>query len=316
MSDRHADVGCEIRYTGSETDMGIFDGKKKGASNGVEEEKIKFFTPTEYDYTIPDSRKPIVVKKEAKKSASKTKSAAKKTDTKAKKSATKKDETKKSEVKKPVAKSTAPKAEKAVAKKSAAPKAEKAVAKKSAVKSEAKKPTAAVAKTADIKKPATKKAETKKPTKKVTETVEITANETVTVGKAMRSGTFDIKKSKDGRYVFNLYSANKVIIATSQVYSSSQAAMTGVKSVMTNATKAEIEDTTLKAPVEKPYPKWEIYVDRAGEYRFRLNASNATCICHAKAGYSTKSSCKRGIESIIRLAEDAQIDKSYLGDKK
>ena len=311
MSDRHADVGCEIRYTGSETDMGIFDGKKKGASNGVEEEKIKFFTPTEYDYTIPDSRKPIVVKKEAKKSASKTKSAAKKTDTKAKKSAAKKDETKKSEVKKPVAKSTAPKAEKAVAKKSAV----KSEAKKPMAK-EAKKPTAAVAKKADIKKPATKKAETKKPTKKVTETVEITANETVTVGKAMRSGTFDIKKSKDGRYVFNLYSANKVIIATSQVYSSSQAAMTGVKSVMTNATKAEIEDTTLKAPVEKPYPKWEIYVDRAGEYRFRLNASNATCICHAKAGYSTKSSCKRGIESIIRLAEDAQIDKSYLGDKK
>ena len=134
--------------------------------------------------------------------------------------------------------------------------------------------------------------------------------------KAARAGSFDIKKSKDGRYVFNLYSANRVIIATSQIYSSSQSALTGAKSVMANAIKAEIEDTTLKKPSPKAYPKWEIYIDRAGEYRFRLNASNASCICHAKAGYASKSNCKRAIESIIRLAKDAQIDKSYIGDKK
>lgn len=297
--------------------MGLFDSKKKGEEKVAEEEKIKFFTPLEYDYKIPDSRKPIVVKKESKKASSKTKSTAKKADTEKKKSTA----AKKAEPKKPAAK-----AEKTASKKTAAVKAtvkpeeKKPVAKASSAKSEVKRSAAkaASAKT-EAKKPAAsaiKKDVTKKTAAKVTEPVEIVANETVTVGKAMRSGTFDIKKSKDGRFVFNLYSANKVIIATSQVYSSSQAAMTGVKSVMTNATKAEIEDTTLKTPIEKTYPKWEIYIDRAGEYRFRLNASNATCICHAKAGYATKANCKRGIESIIRLAEDAQIDKSYLGDKK
>ncbi len=137
--------------------------------------------------------------------------------------------------------------------------------------------------------------------------------ETVTESKShVMSGTFDIKKAKDGRYVFNLYAANKVMVATSQIYSSSQSAMTGVKSVMANAANAPIEDSTLKNPTVYPFPKWEVYMDRAGEYRFRLYATNGNCICHAKKGYSTKSNCKRGIESIIRFVSEANIDKSYL----
>ena len=131
-------------------------------------------------------------------------------------------------------------------------------------------------------------------------------------GGRKRVGTFNVKRAKDGRYVFNLYNANKVIIATSQIYSSAQSAMNGVKSVMTNATRAQVEDTTLKNPKPKTFPKWEVYLDRAGQYRFRLYAPNGSCICHAKAGYSSSSSCKRGIDSIVRLAEAAQIDKAYL----
>ena len=140
----------------------------------------------------------------------------------------------------------------------------------------------------------------------------VTAEEPESNGKRARVGTFDVKKAKDGRYVFNLYNANHIIIATSQIYSSSQNALGGVKSVIANAPKAAMEDTTLKNPSAQSFPKWEIYIDKAGEYRFRLYATNGSCICHAKAGYATKSNCKRGIDSIIRLAEAAQIDKSYL----
>ena len=135
--------------------------------------------------------------------------------------------------------------------------------------------------------------------------------ETVTESKPTRSGRFDIKRTKDNRFVFNLYSSNQVLIATSQIYSSSQAAMNGVKSVMANAKEAEIEDTTLKTVVPRSFPKWEIYIDKAGEYRYRLLATNGQCITHAKAGYAHKSSCKRAIESIVRLACDANVDKSY-----
>lgn len=136
--------------------------------------------------------------------------------------------------------------------------------------------------------------------------------ETVTESKPTRSGRFDVKRTKDNRFVFNLYSSNKVLIATSQIYSSAQSAINGVNSVMTNARKAQIEDTTLKTVTQKPFPKWEIYIDKAGEYRYRLLATNGQCLTHAKAGYSHKSSCKRAIESIVRLACDADVDKSYL----
>ena len=136
--------------------------------------------------------------------------------------------------------------------------------------------------------------------------------ETVTESKPTRSGRFDIKRTKDNRFVFNLYSSNKVLIATSQIYSSAQSAKNGVKSVMANAKEAEIEDTTLKNVTVRTFPKWEIYLDKAGEFRFRLLATNGQCVTHAKAGYAHKSSCKRAIESIVRLACDADVDKSYL----
>lgn len=124
-------------------------------------------------------------------------------------------------------------------------------------------------------------------------------------------GAFDIKKSRDGRYVFNLYAANRVIVATSQIYSSSQSAITGIKSVIANAERANVEDQTLKQYQPQPYPKWEIYVDKGGQYRWRLLATNGSCILHSQ-GYTQKSTCKKGIESVIRTAKSAQIDKSYL----
>lgn len=128
------------------------------------------------------------------------------------------------------------------------------------------------------------------------------------------NGFFEIKKSKDNRFVFNLYASNRVIIATSQIYSSSQSAENGANSVIANAEKAHIEDQTSKDFSVLPYPKWEIYKDRANQYRFRLSASNGSCICHSQ-GYTTKASCKNGIESIIKTVKSAKIDKIYLSKK-
>ena len=267
--------------------MGLFGWFKKNKKEEVDEggqEKFLKDTPAEdsVKYSMPEARKPVVVASD--------KPAPKKASTKVekKKSALKK-EAPKTEDKKPAPKKEAHKAED----KKPAPKEETA-------KAEEKKPA-----------PKKKAVKVDEPVTQATEAIEVEAEDTVTEGKATRNGTFDIKKTKDGRFVFNLYSANKVIIATSQIYSSSQSAKVGVKSVMANALKSPIEDSTLKHPNPQPFPKWEIYEDKAGEFRFRLYASNGSCVCHAKAGYATKSNCKRGIESIIRLAADAQIDKSY-----
>ena len=133
--------------------------------------------------------------------------------------------------------------------------------------------------------------------------------------KSPKTGKFEIKKSKDGRFVFNLYASNSVIVATSQVYSSSSSAMNGIKSVIANASTAPIEDQTLKNVVTVPFPKWEIYLDKGEEYRFRLCASNGSCVCHSQ-GYTSKANCKKGIESIIKFAGDAEITKVYLDKDK
>ncbi|MBQ9625844.1 MAG: YegP family protein [Treponema sp.] len=53
-------------------------------------------------------------------------------------------------------------------------------------------------------------------------------------------------------------------------------------------------------------PKFEIYKDKAGEFRYRLKASNGEIIASGE-GYTTKQSVKNGIESIKNNAPEAQI---------
>ncbi|MGN0384407.1 MAG: YegP family protein [Lachnospiraceae bacterium] len=53
-------------------------------------------------------------------------------------------------------------------------------------------------------------------------------------------------------------------------------------------------------------PKFEVYVDKAGEYRFRLTATNGQTIATGE-GYKAKASCLNGIESIKKNAPDAEI---------
>jgi len=52
--------------------------------------------------------------------------------------------------------------------------------------------------------------------------------------------------------------------------------------------------------------KFEIYKDKAGEFRFRLKASNGQTIATGE-GYTTKAACLNGIESVKKNAPDAAI---------
>ena len=49
--------------------------------------------------------------------------------------------------------------------------------------------------------------------------------------------------------------------------------------------------------------KFEIYKDKAGEFRFRLKASNGQNIM-ASEGYKAKSGCENGIASVQKNAPD------------
>ena len=118
-------------------------------------------------------------------------------------------------------------------------------------------------------------------------------------------GKFVIKES-DAGCSFNLVAGNGQVIGKSQVYSSMDACKNGIESVKTNAPIAEIEDQTKEGFEEKTNPKFEIYVDKAGEFRFRLTAKNGQNIL-ASEGYAQMAGCTNGIESVKTNAPDAEI---------
>jgi len=55
-----------------------------------------------------------------------------------------------------------------------------------------------------------------------------------------------------------------------------------------------------------PQPKFEIYKDATGKYRFRLVAANNEIIAISEA-YESKDGCKSGIESVKKSAPKASI---------
>ncbi|MBR7111806.1 MAG: YegP family protein [Clostridia bacterium] len=102
--------------------------------------------------------------------------------------------------------------------------------------------------------------------------------------------------------MFNVRAANTQVIANSQIYSSMAACKNGIASVGANAPIAAIEDQTLQTINEERCPKFQIYYDKAGQYRFNLIATNGNNILSCTQGYRQKSSCKNGIKSVIANA--------------
>ena len=119
-------------------------------------------------------------------------------------------------------------------------------------------------------------------------------------------GKFLIKQTKTG-YTFSLKAGNGEVIATGgEVFNTLASCKNSIESVMRNAPIANVEDQTVEGFTEEKHPKFEIYLDKKGEYRFRLKAKNGEPIA-ASEGYSAKPGCKNGIESVRKNVVDAEI---------
>ena len=118
-------------------------------------------------------------------------------------------------------------------------------------------------------------------------------------------GKFAVKTVKTG-IKFNLKANNGEIIAVSEVYTTKSACLNGIESVRKNAPIAPVEDQTVEGFAAETNPKFEVYVDKAGEFRFRLTARNGEIIA-ASEGYKAKASCLNGIESVKKNAPDAEV---------
>ncbi|MEG0912852.1 MAG: YegP family protein [Oscillospiraceae bacterium] len=118
-------------------------------------------------------------------------------------------------------------------------------------------------------------------------------------------GKFVISDTKNGGYHFVLKAGNGEIIASGETYSSLDACKNGVASVRKNC-GAAVEDQTVKSEESVKNPKFEIYQDKRGDFRFRLKAANGEIIATGE-GYTAKSSCKNGIESVKKNAPDSEL---------
>lgn len=118
-------------------------------------------------------------------------------------------------------------------------------------------------------------------------------------------GKFVIKKTNTG-VKFDLKATNGQVIATSEVYTTDAACKNGIESVKKNAPVAGVEDQTVEGAEAVKNPKFEVYADKAGEYRFRLTATNGQVIAVSE-GYKTMANCMNGVESVKKNAPDAEV---------
>src|SRR6516162_9882936 len=102
--------------------------------------------------------------------------------------------------------------------------------------------------------------------------------------------TFEIRKEKNGKFMFNLKAANDVIILTSQSYETKEAAEVGIASVQQNAGINE---------------HYEEKTGHDGRPYFVLHAANKLVIGSSQM-YSSREAMHKGIASVKQNAPLAE----------
>ena len=121
------------------------------------------------------------------------------------------------------------------------------------------------------------------------------------------SVTYKVKKTFTG-YKFDIVASNGEILAVSEVYSSVDTCMNGIKSVKKHIA-AMVENQTVDNCQTIHNPKYEVYCDRMGEFRFRLRASNGQILI-VSGGYQNEEECLRVIGELKRTSDSNDVEKS------
>ncbi len=119
---------------------------------------------------------------------------------------------------------------------------------------------------------------------------------------------FQLYKDATGKFRFRVVAENGQTVASSEAYQQYASCLKGINSVKKNS-GSNVEDLTINDR-KVLNPKYQIYKDAAGKFRFRLKASNGEIIAQSE-GYETKDGCKNGIEA-VRNSKDGKIDDSLV----
>ncbi len=118
------------------------------------------------------------------------------------------------------------------------------------------------------------------------------------------AGKFIICATGNGKFAFNLKASNgEVILTSSDMYDSFEAAEAGVQAVKA-AALAPVEDQTREEKIDGA--KFELYQDKGGQFRFRLKDAAGDNLGKSEA-YKAKTSARKGIASVGRNAPEAAV---------
>jgi uncharacterized protein YegP (UPF0339 family) len=106
------------------------------------------------------------------------------------------------------------------------------------------------------------------------------------------AGKFELKKAKDGQFMFNLKASNGQVILTSELYKANPSAENGIESVRKNAVREGA---------------FEVRANSKGEPYFILKATNGQEVGRSEY-YSSKAAMENGIASVQKNAPDAKVD--------
>lgn len=121
------------------------------------------------------------------------------------------------------------------------------------------------------------------------------------------AGKYTIQRYNQG-YRFTLKTASGEVLAVSELYSKIESCLKGIESVRKNST-GEIEDQTQEGVDRISFPKFELYQDKMGEFRFRLKAKNGEIIAVSE-GYKSKPACLNAIDSVKKNATSEYVEKA------
>lgn len=105
------------------------------------------------------------------------------------------------------------------------------------------------------------------------------------------AGSFELKRTSDSQFMFNLKAGNHEVILTSERYTQKQNALKGIDSVRVNA------------PLDERYER----KSSGSQFYFVLRAANSETLGHSEM-YTTKDGMEKGIRSVKENAPDAAVN--------
>lgn len=111
--------------------------------------------------------------------------------------------------------------------------------------------------------------------------------------------SFEVYEDEAGEYRWRLISGDDIIADSGEGYSSKSGAKEAVQRLQEDAPTASV--------LEYGTPHFEVFEDKANEWRWRMVASNGRIVADSGEGYSSKSGARRALENVQQRSDDASV---------